>query len=642
MKPKETLLSLLMGLIMILAASAQEVSDTLRLKEIEVKANFPVDHMGFKRVRLDSTILMPHIDANLSTILSQYSTIFIKSYGNNNLATPSFRGTTAHHTQIEWNGININSPMLGQTDLSQVPVSQFDGIEILYGAAGIARSSGAFGGIVNLTTKPDWNNRLNVTLAQTFASFNNYSTNLNAVVGNANIQSHTKVNFNRGKNDFRFYNDYTQSVMNQINSSYLKYGFSEDLFAKINNRHLISAKIWYSHNDTDIPPVTTNINPDHKEKQRDRSLRSLIEYKYVARKFNISMRSALVDQYMNYVNDSLEANHHYYSFTNRFRFQYTGFSKVTVKPGLDLTYDWVNSDAYDGQKRRYILGGFAEIIYVPNPKLTISFLAREDLIDGRFMPFIPAIGVKYKPFHKTNISFSGNIARNYRYPTLNDLYWDLFGNPDLLPEISYIAEMGITWNLLNTNRTLFIEAEITGYYSFIEDMIVWLPSSGSGAIWKPMNITEVLARGIETGINGSLLIGDATIQLNTTYNFCRSTYEKTKSAGDASLGKQLIYIPVHSVNATLRGSLKDFYFSYTINYVSKRYTGTDNQSFMPGYNLSNIFFGKNFQLNNFVLSLQLEINNLFDLDYQSIANRPMPGRNFAFTIRGIISSKSDQ
>ena len=170
---------------------------------------------------------------------------------------------------------------------------------------------------------------------------------------------------------------------------------------------------------------------------------------------------------------------------------------------MDLTYDWVNSDAYDGQKRRYILGGFAEIIYVPNPKLTFSFLAREDLIDGQFMPFIPAIGVKYKPFRKTNISFSGNIARNYRYPTLNDLYWDLFGNPDLLPEISYIAEAGIAWNLLNANRTLFIEAEITGYYSFIEDMIMWLPSSGSGAIWKPMNITEVLARGIETGINGS-------------------------------------------------------------------------------------------------------------------------------------------
>ncbi len=631
-----------MGVIMIRLASGQEVNDTIRLKEVEVKANFPVDNMGFKRVRLDSTILMPHIDASLSTILSQYSTIFIKSYGNNNLATPSFRGTTAHHTQVEWNGININSPMLGQTDLSQIPVSQFDGIEILYGAAGIARSSGAFGGIINLTTRPDWNNRLNVTLAQTLASFNNYSTNLNAVVGNSNIQSHTKVNFNSNKNDFRFYNDYTQSVMRQINASYLNYGFSEDLFAKIKNRHLISAKIWYNYNDTDIPPLTTNINPDHIENQMDQSLRSLIEYKYVARKYNISLRSALVDQYMKYVNDSLEANHQYYSFINRFRFQYTGFSKVTFKPGVDLTYDWVNSDAYDGQKRRFILGGFAEVIYEPNPKLTLSLLAREEIIDGELMPFIPAIGVQYKPFRKANISFSGNIAKNYRYPTLNDLYWDIFGNPDLFPEISYIAEAGITWNLLNTNRTLFIEAEITGYYSFIEDMIVWLPSAGSGAIWKPLNITEVLARGIETGINGSFVWRGATIDLNTMYNFCRSTYEKTKSAGDASLGKQLIYIPVHSVNATLRTSLKNLYFSYTINCVSKRYTGTDNQSYMPAYNLSNIFFGKNFHLTNFVLSLQLEVNNLFDLDYQSIANRPMPGRNFAITIRGNIFSKSGQ
>ena len=621
---------------MAFSASGQAIRDTLKLNEVEVKANFPVDNMGFKRVRVDSTILMPHIDASLSTILTQYSTIFIKSYGSNNLATPAFRGTTAHHTQVEWNGININSPMLGQTDLSQVPVSQFDGIEILYGAAGIARSSGAFGGIVNLTTKPDWNNRLNVTLAQTIASFNNYSTNLNAVVGNSHIQSHTKVNFGSGKNDFQYYNDYTQSVMRQINGSYLKYGFSEDLFAKINNRHLISAKIWYSHNDTDIPPLTTNIKPDHTENQKDQSLRSLVEYKYVARDYHISMRSALVDQKMNYVNDSLNANHEYYSFINRFRFQYTGFSKVSIKPGVDLTYDWVNSDGYDGQKRRYILGGFAEVIYMPNPKVTLSFLAREDMIDGELMPFIPAIGANYKPFNKSNISFSGNIAKNYRYPTLNDLYWDVFGNPDLLPEISYIAEAGITWNWMNKKRTLFLEAELTGYYSFIKDLIVWLPTAGSGAIWKPMNITEVLARGIETGVNGSWVIGAATINLNTTYNYCRSTYEKTKSVGDASLGKQLIYIPVHSANATLRASLKNFYFSYTFNYVSKRYTGTDNQSFMPGYNLSNIFLGKNIHLSNFVLSLQVEINNLFDLDYQSIANRPMPGRNFAITLRGNI------
>jgi len=54
---------------------------------------------------------------------------------------------------------------------------------------------------------------------------------------------------------------------------------------------------------------------------------------------------------------------------------------------------------------------------------------------------------------------------------------------------------------------------------------------------------------------------------------------------------------------------------------------------MPGYYLSNIILGKNFHLKKFILSLQLHLNNLFDLDYQSIVNRPMPGRNYALTLK---------
>ena len=146
---------------------AQNLKDTLHLPEFEIKSSFLLDNQGFKRSKIDSTILMPQLNANLSTILSQHSTIFIKSYGTGSLATSSFRGTTAQHTQVEWNGINLNSPMLGQVDFSQIQVSQFDGLEILYGAAGIARTSGAFGGVIDLVTSPDWNNRFNSSLAQT-------------------------------------------------------------------------------------------------------------------------------------------------------------------------------------------------------------------------------------------------------------------------------------------------------------------------------------------------------------------------------------------------------------------------------------------------------------------------------------------
>ena len=616
---------------------AQEKKDTLHLPVVEIKANYLLDNLGFKRTKMDSVLLIPHLNADLSTILSQYSTIFIKSYGNGTLATPSFRGTSAHHTQVEWNGINLNSPMLGQMDLSQVPVAQFDGIEILYGPAGIVRTSGAFGGVINLVTNPNWNNRVNFSLSQTIASFDTYTTNLNLAFGSQSIQSHSKINYSSALNDFPFYNDIRDSVMRQQNASYKLFGFSQEVFWKIKDKHLLSGRVWYSQNDRNLPPTNSTIGKNSTEKQMDNALRAVLEYKYVERKYNLMVRSALVDQFMNYLlNDSLNninSHHHSYSSINRVRFTYHGIPKLSIKPGFDLTYDWVISDGYAGMKTRNTVGLFSEIIYDAHKKVKMSLVLREDLLNGKFMPFIPAFGIQYDPFNKINLSFSFNLARNYRYPTLNDLYWVPYGNPELKPEYNYSAEMGCTFNILNQNKKIFLESTLTGYYSKIFDLIMWAPIESDPSKWSPFNITEVLARGIEAGLTLKFDVVGFEIGLENNYNYCRSTYEKEKSEGDNSKGKQLFYVPIHLFNSTLSVEKYRFFLSYNFSYTSKRYTGYDNVAYMPAYSISNIFFGKNFILNKFALSLLIQINNLFDLDYQSVANRPMPGLNYSVTVK---------
>ncbi|MBE0647681.1 MAG: TonB-dependent receptor [Bacteroidales bacterium] len=607
-----------------------------------MKASFQIHNEGFKEVRLDSTILLPRLDAKLSTILSQYSTVFIKSYGANNLATPAFRGTTAHHTIIEWNGININSPMLGQIDLSMLPVAQFQGVEILYGAAGLSRNSGAFGGIINLKTSPDWNNRLNLIVSQTLASFHNYTTTLYTEVGNKNFQSHTRVNINTGKNDFPFYNDYTGQREKLTNGAYTQYGFSEDIFGKINNKHLITARVWYNYSDRDNPPQTVNITPYYAENMKENSFRSLVEYKYIHRKFSGTISSALLYNHLHYMSNTDDTKHQYYSFVNRISGNYTGFDKVTIRPGIDLKYDWVNSEKYTSRKQRNVLGGFIEINYAPADAVTFTLMARNDVVDGELMPFIPAVGVEVKPFRKINLSLSANLSRNYSYPSLNDLYWELWGNPELVPEVNYAAEGGITWNLLNPSKSFFIETELSAYYMLMQDMIVWSPTTTSSLIWKPENISEVLSRGIEAGINSTIVFWKSNLDINVTYNYCRSTYEKETNPNGSSVGKQLIYTPIHTMNASLRFEKRGYYFSYLFHFIGRRYLSKENVEYMPGYNLSNIFLGKSFQMKDFMLSLQLEINNLFGLDYQSIAYSPMPGRNFGITLRGNFKKKSGQ
>jgi iron complex outermembrane receptor protein len=609
----------------------QNLNDTIHLTSVEVTGNFALRNEGFKKVRIDSSILVQYLSTDLSTILSQYSTVFVKSYGNGSLSTPSFRGTSANHTQVEWNGISINSPMLGQTDLSQVPVSQFESLEILYGAATVAKTTGAFGGIINLVSNPDWNNHIDIMLAQTFASFNNYTTNANLAFGNNAVQSITKFNYSNALNDFPYNNDQTKQREKLINAVYVLGGITQEAFFRLSKKDVLSTRIWYSDNNHQIPPITTNTSNIHTEDQKDQAIRSMIEWRRSGGKYFLTVRSSLVDQFMRYTLEQQSWNHHSYSWANRVRLVYSGIKNFVIKPGLDFNSDWVISDSYNGVKTRKTLGAFSEFNYDLKKILQFSLVLRQDLIDGKFLPFIPALGIEYKPFKNLNLTLSTNLCRNYRFPTLNDLYFEPYGNPDLIPETDYALEGGMVYNFRKNDGSFFIETELTGYYSKMINLILWRPTASGN--FEPVNISEVHARGVETGLNITWNIYRFKFSFTSSYNYCLSTNAKTTFPGDSSVGKQLIYTPVHTLNSTLSINRSGFYCSYVFSYNSERYTSPDNSTFMPGYYLSNIILGKNFQRKKFILSLQLHLNNLFDLDYQSIVNRPMPGRNYALTLK---------
>jgi len=602
---------------------------------MEVKANLLPDNSGYKKVKYDSLILLPYKDADLSDVLSQISTVFIKSYSPGSLATPSFRGTPSSHTQVEWNGISLSSPMLGQSDLSLIPVSQFDEIEILYGASGLTRTSGAFGGVINLMTKPDWNNRILSSISQTIASFDNYTTNFSFIAGTGSFQSHTKVNYNSALNNFPYFNDYTGEYVTQHDAAGVQYGISEEAFAKIKDKHLFSGRIWYSYDNRNIPPTESSTPSNYIQKQLDKTLRSILDYKYVESSWNIFFRTSLIDQFMNYRNDSMQIddNHHSYSWINSVRFVYTGVKNLSIKPGIDYTYDHAKSDDYTGIKTRNTIGLYAELLYIFSGHFKSQLILKQDYLDGKFMPFIPSLGLEYKPFTRINLFLTANASRNYRYPTLDDLYWNLWGNPDLKPEYDNGIEAGINYNFPSQNGKFFIETSVAGYYSWMFDMIEWSPVPGNSSIWKPQNVQEVLARGLELSLNLKLKISKLTITSSNNYAYCRSTYEKATSAMDQSVGKQLMYVPVNMFNGTLGLNFFNFNLGYNLTFVDKRYTSSDNEYFMPGYSLSNIILGKTFNLKHFVLSLQVKINNVFNVDYQSVKNWPMPERNYALTLR---------
>ncbi|MCS2983585.1 Plug domain-containing protein [Bacteroides xylanisolvens] len=58
------------------------------------------------------------------------------------------------HTQVTWNGMRINNPMLGMTDFSTIPSYFIDQASLLHGTSSVNETGGGLGGLVKLGTAP--------------------------------------------------------------------------------------------------------------------------------------------------------------------------------------------------------------------------------------------------------------------------------------------------------------------------------------------------------------------------------------------------------------------------------------------------------------------------------------------------------
>ena len=157
----------------VLPVRAQHLKDTLHLQEVIIRADrfFKKENAGMKETRVDSLILLQKMNLSLSELLSENTSVFIKSMGRGALATASFRGTAASHTQVSWNGININSPMIGMVDFSLIPVYIIDDMNLKHGTASISDQSGGLGGSISINNTVDWNKPFGVKYMQGFGSY---------------------------------------------------------------------------------------------------------------------------------------------------------------------------------------------------------------------------------------------------------------------------------------------------------------------------------------------------------------------------------------------------------------------------------------------------------------------------------------
>lgn len=113
-----------------------------RIDEVVVWGKRPMKDIGVQKTKFDSLALKENIALSMADILTFNSSVFVKSYGRATLSTVAFRGTSPSHTQVTWNGMRINNPMLGMTDFSSIPSYFIDEASLLHGTSSVNETGG--------------------------------------------------------------------------------------------------------------------------------------------------------------------------------------------------------------------------------------------------------------------------------------------------------------------------------------------------------------------------------------------------------------------------------------------------------------------------------------------------------------------
>ncbi len=615
---------------------AQMLLDTLDLSEVEIFSNKPDNSAGYKVFQIDSVQIRQFQTQSLSGLITSTTPVFVKSYGHGSLATSSIRGASATHTEVVWNGININSPMPGQADFSQIPVFFADKIMIYYGPGSIFQTSGGLGGSINIETKTNWQNRLNVELLQEVASFKTYSASGKVSVGNPKFQSVTRLFYLNSANNYD-YDDISVSRENppseqRQNAVYQQKGLLQEFAWKSGKKTTISAKLWMQDNFREIPPNMLVTVPDGNENSQESLIRGLVGMEHYFAHSNLKIQSGILYNFLNYKNElsQIDADNTVTSSVNLLEHVYHGLDNLVITTRFDFDHHQVVSDNYPGTQIRNEGAFCVGANYSLLSRATFNLLLRQEMIDNKIAPFTPSFGVNFKMLKNQGLYLKANIARNFNVPSLNDLYWSPGGNHDLDFESGFSWETGLAFR--EQFEQVNLNAELTWFYSDIDNWILWQPDSVF-SYWTPSNLKNVISKGLEAMVNANGTFAKFDWTYSLQYAFTSARNMKPVSEGDHAVNKQLIYVPEHSLNQNIGVGFGGFRLNYTLNFTGERFTTSDNSRYLPSFILHDIFVGKTLKIGKSTFHLQLMVNNLMDTQYQVIAWQPMPGRNFSFSVK---------
>lgn len=562
------------------------------------------------------TITNQATSSEIGQNLISQANIFIKNYGPGSLATTSIRGGSSGHTLVLWNGLPLQSPLLGLLDFSLIPTQIGETVRLIKGGNSTLWGSGAIAGIVDITNRPI--DDYSLKSVSSLGSFGYKKQDLSLNFGNQKFRSTTKISHVSGDRDFTFTVSENLPPRKQSNANYYRNHLQQDFYYRPNKRNIIEAHLWIHDSSTEIPALTTQTRSEAY--QEDTAFRALVAYKYVGESQIWNAKIGHIGDHNDYYDPlvGLSSFNHYST---------TMFDLSTHRMVGDHSFllggtynNTTVSDKSISENRVSIFTSYA----IEKNDFSFKVSGRQQLIDGNTIPFMPSFLLSFKL--KKLLSIKAKISRNYRAPTLNDKYWDIVGDPNLLPELGWSEELGLEGKSSCRNYTFHWNSTL--YHRLIKNWIMWTPLA-EGSFWAPQNINEVRSMGLENSIMLSYQAGKIISHFRLAYDLTSSTFQNTMVLPSVKKGDQLFYTPKHQVS--LSGHLDVYGFSAKYHHRWFDMTTGINE-IIDSSQLGDFTIGWKYEIGQILTQLDFSIENIWNSNYYIVERRPTPGRNYKIAI----------
>ena len=560
------------------------------------------------KVRVVNDSVQEKSGSSLTDLLRYNSNIYFKENGYGMVSSASFRGTNAQQTAVVWNGININSQLTGQTDFNTLIPGNYGDVVVRSGGGSVQYGSGAVGGAILLNDSFRFNDGWKNSLQTSYGSFNTSKLAFNTSLGKEKTSLQIGINHIASDNDYK----YLGTDLRNENGAYDQLNINANVGFILSDQQIL--KVYHNtfNGDRDFSGTLT---APADENYRDLNHRSLIELSsFNERKIARLKVGHLYERYRYFPNNQREEFSFGQANTLLANYDYKyQLNKITLNGIIDFSTIWAKGTSIENAQRSFVSGTFL-FSHELSDKLNYGVNLRQEVVSDYQNPFLFSLNSSYKVAKNYIINING--SKNHRVPTFNDLYWSgagASGNLEVLPETSWQVEIGQTIEVKN------IALSLNAYSITTDNLIQWRPNTQG--VWMAMNVQDVSQYGMELGFDWKRKWGNQELVWESEYAYTKSIDNTTKN--------QLLYVPEHMLRSNLVYQYKKLVAFYQFLYNGSVYTTTDNSDSLSSYTVGNIGLDYHWpNISGIKFILGLKVNNLFNKNYQNVAYRPMPNRNF--------------